>query len=316
MAVASIYESLGSDNMVNILGYRVDSINELGHGSFGTVYMGFDKENKAVALKKLKTGNIRANRAASSEVAKFQYLKDSLLQQNDHIVKVYDIKRYNNAMWIIMEYCDFGNLNDYFKNNHVFLKAIGPKVNVMWQIINGISFLHGNNFVHRDIKPNNILVKAEGHATIKLADFNLSKILNPTDSTSAMSSNVGTDTFKAPEFWNKQPPDNKVRYYRNIDVYAAGLTFTAMLQFQPGKSLMPNAEGSLQSTETDLPIGQIAFHRLVNRHPIINIVQHTSNDCPMTRNIKRIIHRMTHVVPQRRPPACIVESMFDEMVRF
>ena len=299
--------------MVDILGYMVDPINELGHGSFGTVYKGFDSKNQAVALKKLNTGTRRANKAASSEVAKFQYLKDRILQQNDHIVKVFDIKRYKDAMWIIMEYCDHGNLNDYFRKNHFVLNAIGPKIKVMRQITNSIAFLHGHNFVHRDIKPNNILVKSQGgYATVKLADFNLSKILNPSDSSSGMSSNVGTDSFKAPEFWD---PDNKVRYYRNIDVYAAGLTFTAMLQLQPGTNLMPTAEGSLQSYETDKPIGQIAYQRMVRRHPNINVVQPTSNDCIVTRNIKKIINRMTDILPERRPCVSMVESMFDEMVR-
>ena len=112
-------------------------------------------------------------------------------------------------------------------------------MNLMRQIAKGIAFLHQNNIVHRDIKPGNILLKScNGYAVVKLGDFGLSKFLDPDDMTSAMSSNVGTLTFKAPEFWDRQP-DERVRYHRNIDVYAAGLTFTAMLQAKPDHSLVP-----------------------------------------------------------------------------
>ena len=68
---------------------------------------------------------------------------------------------------------------------------------------------------------------------IKLADFGLCRILTADEST--MSNNVGTLMFKAPEFWDPKSND-KVRYHRNIDVYAAGLTFAAMLQAVPGRN--------------------------------------------------------------------------------
>ena len=94
----------------------------------------------------------------------------------------------------------------------------------------------------------------------------MSKILDPDDLTSAMSSNVGTLTFKAPEFWDHKPRD-KVRYHRNVDVYAAGLTFAAMLQAKPGKKFVPCVEGSLQASETKMPIGLAAFTRKTNKQP-------------------------------------------------
>ena len=93
-----------------------------------------------------------------------------------------------------------------------------------------------------------------------------------------MSSNVGTLSFKAPEFWNTQPDaDGKVRYHRNVDVYAAGLTFAAMLQAKPGRSLTPKPEGSLQPSEALMPIGLAAHTRRVNRHPDIDVVKHRAD---------------------------------------
>ena len=75
----------------------------------------------------------------------------------------------------------------------------------MTQIAGGVAFLHSKNIAHRDIKPGNILLKTEGGcAVVKLGDFGLSKFLDPDGSTSAMSSDVGTLIFKAPEFWDKK----------------------------------------------------------------------------------------------------------------
>ena len=87
----------------------------------------------------------------------------------------------------------------------------------------------------------------------------------------------GTLAFKAPEFWD-QKPGNKVRYHRNVDVYAAGLTFTAMLQAKSGRKLVPHAEGSLQTSETKMPIGLAAFTRKINKQPDVIVVKTKNND--------------------------------------
>ena len=103
----------------------------------------------------------------------------------------------------------------------------------MKQTMSGIAYLHSQDIVHRDIKPANILAKStQNGVVIKLADFGLCKILDDRQ-TSTMHSNVGTMAFKAPEFWDPQT-DERIRYHRNVDVYAAGLTFTAIGQATPG----------------------------------------------------------------------------------
>ena len=81
-----------------------------------------------------------------------------------------------------------------------------------------------------------VVVSTPAGITAKIADFGLCKILEPDQST--MSSNVGTLTFKAPELWNPKS-HKRVRYNRTVDVYAAGLTFAAILQAVKGRSLKP-----------------------------------------------------------------------------
>ena len=82
----------GAGAMAQVLGYKVDLISELGWGRFGTVYRGHDPEVRVVAMKKISMANRELRRSTSRETMQFYYLKDKQLQQNDHLVKVYDVK--------------------------------------------------------------------------------------------------------------------------------------------------------------------------------------------------------------------------------
>ena len=185
----------------------------------------------------------------------------------------------------------------------------------MGQIAKGIAFLHHKNIVHRDVKPGNILLKSiDGYIYVKLGDFGLSRFLDPDDITSAMSSNVGTQWFNAPEFWDRQPGE-RVRYHRNVDVYAAGLTFAAMLQAKPGTSLVAKPEGSLQTFEKKMPIGFAAFTRCQSKHTEIQVVVPDSEESPLLQNLKRIIEAMTCFSPEARIAAKEVKRRLDVLFR-
>ena len=137
-------------------------------------YKGRDthRDNTIVAMKKLhKLGNRRA--AISTEAVRWHYLKEKII--HDHIVKVHAVKYFNSAMWITMEYCDLGDLNDLFRNYGYTLLNTRSKVKAMTQVAIGINFLHSKDIVHRDIKPGNAVVKSmpQGKALVKLGDFGL-----------------------------------------------------------------------------------------------------------------------------------------------
>ena len=290
--------------MTEVFGYKIDVFNELGRGAFGTVYKGYGQNDSLVAVKRICTGTEEDRQKASKEALKFYYLKDKDLQANDHIMRIIDVKYQQNAIYIFMEFCDLGDLNQFFKKHRARLN-LDAKVNLMRQIIDGIAFLHSRNIVHRDIKPANILLTSSGSSvTVKLGDFGLTKILDPNSLTSAMSSNVGSLAFKAPEFFNSRLDDNgKVKYHRNVDVYAAGLTFAAMLQAQPGRHLLAKAEGFLQSAETRMSVGLAAHNRMVNRQPDIIVVENKASDSVLLRKVKDIIRGMTHISATHRLPA-------------
>ena len=297
---------------INIFGYTVDILQELGRGGFGTVYKGFDASKSPVAVKKvaINSPDDHDKKEAIAEAVKFHFLKENV--SHDHVIKVYDVKRWTDSMWIMMDFCDLGDLNRFFAKFYEKIDT-NVKLNIMGQIAKGVAFLHRENIVHRDIKPANILVKSSnGYAVVKLGDFGLSKILDPDDMTSAMSSNVGTVTFEAPEFWDRKPND-RVRYNRNVDVYAAGLTFAAMLQAKPGCKLVPKAEGSLEPSETRMSIGLAAFTRCQNKHSEIRVVAEEHNDTPLVKEIKSIVEAMTYFLPEARFAAEDVAERTDSL---
>ena len=106
-----------------------------------------------------------------------------------------------------MELCDYGDLNSFHKQVEL---TMYQRLEIMVQIASGISYLHQNRVVHQDIKPENIIVSPSFFEEIFV--------------TSAISTNVGTLACKAPEFFQRTK-DGKLLYHRNVDVYAAGLTF-------------------------------------------------------------------------------------------
>ena len=183
-----------------VFGCKIDLMKELDRRTFGTVHKGYDENNSVVAVKKVFTETKEDRQNASREAWKFHSLKDRLSQRNDHITAIYDVKYLENAIWIAMELCDFGDLNQFFRK-YCSLLNTNVKVKLMVQIMAGIAFLHDKNIVHSDIKPGNILLTSTPgrHALVKLDDFGLSKILDPDSKTSTISSNLGTLIFKAPD---------------------------------------------------------------------------------------------------------------------
>ena len=180
-----------------------------------------------------------------------------LSRSHENIVEICDkpILKKSKKVWIIMEFCEYGDLDNYFRHHVPEPQNLNFKINAMSQISKGLAYLHECDIIHRDLKPANVLVtrNAAGAIVFKISDFGLAKILNLDElQTSAMESNVGTRQFKAPEFWD-QPPI----YHRDVDVFACGLTFLAILQFDGTWRMVPMVEGSLDTdSEGNMPLGK------------------------------------------------------------
>ena len=312
--------------------YLVDFMDVLGRGEFGAVYKGRDNNsNSTIAAKQVslvhKPDGNKTVTDATEVLLQFDG-HDEHTENAEYILKVHDVKVNKMAMWIFMEFCDFGNLNCFFDVMWTTLdKEIQTKVKLMVQITKGILFLHSRNIVHRDIKPGNILVKLEGNqrAVVKLGDSRLSKVLDPDGLMCAMSSNVGSLAFRPPEFFARFSPETRGHCDGSADIFASGLTFLAMLQAKPGRNLVPKAEGILEPSEKRIPIGillasrmrQIRSQEIIAQDPdqLLNIiVSDTLLDDEFTTRVKDVIRMMTNANPEKRPSPAEVEASLKTVV--
>ncbi len=255
--------------------YQVFLLEEIGRGAYGTVYKARhpDHPGKVFAAKKITVRN--DNRAP---ILKEVENTVRLPSGNNNIVKNFDIfmgdvLSADEHAWIINEYCEFGDLNAFFKDSQEPISSM-IKLDIGVQISNGLAFLHEHKIVHRDIKPENILVQRvySDVCQVKMADYGLSKFLDPNADTSKMYTNVGTRAFKAPEFWNRSP-DGIVEYHKSVDIFSTGLTLLAMVQHHATSSyLIPKVEQSMDSSEVELPIGQVMFLRQKHGQPAPHVI--------------------------------------------
>ena len=255
----------------------------MGQGAFGIVYKGTDTKKSVIAAKRI-DGNLHPRILT-------QNLDRLMKLDHPNVMKILDGEKNGKIVWMVMPLCELGDLNNFYKTREISSET---KIDGMKQIAFGINYLHSQDIVHRDIKPGNILVASEDPFHILLADFDVSKCLDPEVETSLMTSNVGTLAFKAPEFFQRTSP-GKIEYHRNVDVYAAGLTFLAMIQAEKGKKmLIPHIETPMDDSELHAPsIGLLISERLKYKIPELHIVK-------LEGPLKTLIRQMTSIDPEKR----------------
>ena len=119
-----------------------------------------------------------------------------------------------------MEYIEGGTLNEYLKKKHYNFSE-NQAGNLMFQIANGLKYLHKYGIVHRDLKPDNIMMTEQSEKGIlKIMDFGLSKIVGPNDT---LHEGYGTLSYVAPEVLLRTP------YNKEIDMWSMGIILYQML---------------------------------------------------------------------------------------
>ncbi len=302
---------MASAQFAQIGHFKVFVLEKLGKGGFGTVYKAKDRRGQDVAAKEINMEDHPDE--AAQEAANFYKLKPIKHQNIVEILDVQEIKsKRDKKIWIFMELCPLGDLNKYFREHSRDVQADSSKLNLMTQIAEGIEFLHLSSIIHRDIKPANILVSVQGsrHEVVaKLADFGLTKFLDPNASMSYMSTNQGTLVFMAPEFW-KLDERGAIRYKSSVDIFAAGLVFLAIVQPIKGKHLLPTVENDVDRIDIQslrMPIGQAMLMRERDRKAEVRIVENRHDDSSMIKALKRLIKQMTCVKPDYRITASQVQ---------
>ncbi|WVZ56344.1 hypothetical protein U9M48_006892 [Paspalum notatum var. saurae] len=190
----------------------------LGSGSFGTVYEGISDEGVFFAVKEVNL----FDQGSNAKQCIFQLEQEiALLSQFEHenIVQYYGTDKEDSKLYIFLELVTQGSLASLYQKYRLRDTHVSAYTR---QILNGLTYLHERNIVHRDIKCANILVHANG--SVKLADFGLAKEITKFN---AVKSCKGTVYWMAPEVVNP-----KKTYGPAADIWSLGCTVLEMLTRQ------------------------------------------------------------------------------------
>lgn len=214
----------------------------LGFGSHGTIVFKGYFENRSVAVKRML---LDFYDVASHEI--------NLLQESDdhsNVVRYFCSQEYNKFLYIALELCS-ASLEEIIEKK----KDLGVRTDtkdILYQIANGVNHLHSLKIVHRDIKPQNILVatskkivkdsdnsnKIETKVRFLISDFGLCKKLDSDQSSfrGTTANAAGTSGWRAPELLLDTSPayledtvNSKVRLTRSVDIFSAGCVFYYVL---------------------------------------------------------------------------------------
>lgn len=136
--------------------YTANLADTLGSGSFGIVYSGKEtRSGKKVAIKRIKIEKDEDGFTAMQEIKQFDRLPD-----HTNLIRLLDFHYKERAFWMVMDFCEEGDLNDYvIKKN----PGLDDKLRLMFECACAIAHMHSATppVVHRDIKPANVLMFRE-----------------------------------------------------------------------------------------------------------------------------------------------------------
>ncbi len=195
---------------------RFEIIEEIGQGGMGTVYKAYDsKIREVVALKLLKT-----EIASDPEIIERFRNEIKLARQvsHRHVCRMYDLGEEWLSIYISMEFVPGEDLKSFIRRSGHLTEA--KAVGLARQIAEGLAEAHRIGVVHRDLKPQNVMIDKDGNA--KIMDFGIARSLH-TRGVTGTGVIIGTPEYMAPEQAEGRDVDHRV------DLYALGAILFEMV---------------------------------------------------------------------------------------
>jgi serine/threonine protein kinase len=256
-----------------VIGKRIGPyliVEEIGDGGHAFVFKGM-KEDEPVAIKMLKP-----SATADENLEKRFLLEVDALKNLDHpnIVGFKDYFFLNKFHYLVMEFMDAGSTDQ-------LMRAAGPiearyAIPILNQILAGVAHAHALGYLHRDLKPNNILLNRRGQA--KLTDFGIAKVLGGGDTLTKKGFVLGTTAYMAPEYLTHG------RDSEQLDIYALGVSSYEMITGRKPFEF----EGADESVA--------AFAARVLKEPPTP----PSTHCPVPPELERIVMKAIDQDPRKR----------------
>ncbi len=201
----------------SLSGGRYEITQKLGVGGMATVYLAHDNNlNVAVAIK-FPDPNLLQN--ADFRDRFFQETRSLVSLRHPNILKIIDVGQQDGTPYAVMDYLSGGSVNDQrFQDNQGNYLPVVPVFFDKWlnRIADALDFIHRKGYVHRDIKPDNILFDDHGNAF--LSDFGIAKVYEETKTSEQANLTrtgmlIGTPEYMAPEISLGQKYDGRSDQY-------------------------------------------------------------------------------------------------------
>lgn len=277
-------ESLKHEHILDINNYEI--VEKLREGGFATVYIAKEKSTNNIYAAKVinaKGKKLADNNMIIREIEVLSEIQGpGILPFRGISATNFDGEEYPT---IFTKYMKNGSLGEILRQEK--LKKAPPEWNNTTKMINiyGIcitmSFLHKNNIIHKDLKPDNVLLDDNYHPYI--SDFGMAKFTN--GKTNVKTANGGTPIFMAPEIYMNNPYDSKV------DVYAFGML---LYQLISGKE----------------PFGEFRRNTFMLWHKILSDARPDFTDA-FPECIKELIKKCWAGKPENRPTFDEIAQMID-----
>lgn len=199
-----------------LLANRYEILSQLGGGGMGTVYKAIDREvERTVALKV-----IRAELAGNSDILS-RFKQELILARkvtHKNVIRIFDLGRTGGLRYITMEYIDGPDLRTFVKQNGK--PSYKFSVDIVQQVCLALEAAHAEGVVHRDLKPQNIMIDNQGKAVVM--DFGIARSLGG-EGLTITGALVGTPEYMSPEQVKGDDIDGR------SDIFTLGIIFYELL---------------------------------------------------------------------------------------
>uniref|UniRef100_A0A2P2M2X7 cyclin-dependent kinase n=1 Tax=Rhizophora mucronata TaxID=61149 RepID=A0A2P2M2X7_RHIMU len=200
---------------------QYEKVEKIGEGTYGVVYKARDRvTNETIALKKIRLEQ-EDEGVPSTAIREISLLKE---MQHGNIVRLQDVVHSEKHLYLVFEYLDL-DLKKHMDSCPEFSKDSRLVKTFLYQILRGIAYCHSHRVLHRDLKPQNLLIDRRTNA-LKLADFGLAR---------AFGIPVRTFTHEVVTLWYRAPEIllGSRHYSTPVDVWSVGCIFAEMVNQRP-----------------------------------------------------------------------------------
>ena len=240
---------------ISVLADRYAIERELGHGGMATVYLARDERHQRMVAVKV----LRPDLAASIGAERFlREIRIAANLQHPHILTLIDSGADGETLFYVMPFVEGMSLRDRLAAGAL---PVSDVVRYLRDILDALAYAHAHGFVHRDVKPDNVMLSAR-HALV--VDFGVAKAVSAAsrsqldgaatrDSLTQFGTSVGTPAYMAPEQAAGDPEVNHA-----ADLYAAGVVAYEMLAGRPPFTGTPREVLAAHVSREPEPIGAVA----------------------------------------------------------